>query len=283
MVSDAAVKSLKLFSCCFQNIPPSLYVYAGRVLSRLSRFRYQQDYRNTIRVLLRFLDVDEKTAVSWADHIFYLRALKQLDFFLFPSLTEKSVRKFVVFNQADIRSIVDAAPQATIFAGFHLGNQNWFPPVCCVSGLNLHVLRAGRACWFNRMSSPGKVFIPGRDVKLLLRTLKQGQHLALVGDVFPDISRTKYIKVMFFHRNIMWPVNVARLVRAGRTNFYVFFSPRLADGRVEILLKRLDIPSPEEKDFVQETTRAYVRALEEFLYTQPQQWLRWHYLTKLMA
>jgi len=268
---------VQLLSHLVQKIPFSCYKLVGKLLSAFNKRYYYRDYRHTMAILQEIFGKNfHEKVVEWTDYIFLLRALKQLDFLLFPALNQKTVPKFVSFDPEEFRF---DKKQGKIFIGYHLGNQNWFPSVFAINGLVLHTLREGRQIWLNKIANPGKIFRPGKNTREIIKLLRAGELLGLVGDVFT--SSKHWVRTEFLGLKVRWPAGFARLARLARAEVYVFFSPRWSDGKIYISIRRLPLPDYSDKNFEEKLTKLYVKELENFVSKHPEQWLRWRYLKSL--
>ncbi|MBM4284068.1 MAG: hypothetical protein FJ128_02295 [Deltaproteobacteria bacterium] len=279
------VSLVRFASRMMQPLPLRAFRFLGRTLSLLNVHYYRSEYRETGEMLQEFLGLSGSALERTLKGIFYHRALKQLDFWLYPSLTPDTVRRMTCVTPLT-REVSRLSEGPILYLGFHLGNQSWYSSVHRLLGNSpLYTVRAeSRTEWFNPVAQPDPIIIPGRDTRLLLQQLRAGSKASLVADEFtPDLLRHT-VNIQFLGRTLRWPTGFARLAKMAQALCILGLTPRLPDGRVLFDLTPLE---PEQSfadpDYVPALVREAVSRLERYVARHPDQWLRWRYLKILQV
>lgn len=206
-----------------------------------------------------------------------------MEFAALPRLTRKRMESLVRFQGLENIASAQKEGKGIILLNAHLGNWELYAQGLALLGYPVYVI--GRRANVNllqdyivrcRESRGNKVILRTHGMRKILRVLKQGNILGIMGDQRGSTSRG--LMVDFFGRPAPTSPSLARIILKTGATVLISFGVRNPDQTHTVYIsKPMKIPPPQDpqRDLVT-LTRQYMKTFEEVIRQHPDQWLWMH-------
>jgi KDO2-lipid IV(A) lauroyltransferase len=207
-----------------------------------------------------------------------------VDFFRMPLLTPEKLSSIIEFDEAHI-PVTGNKGQGALLMTAHIGNWELCVPVLVKLGYRIIIIMVpqrgpgGSFIQSIRNSTGGKYISKRTSTRTMLRLLKDGNSLALLGD---QDGRKSGAWVNFFAQSSSRPRGAA--VFAIHTGAPLVATWCILQNDYRYRMEFCQIPTdnlpPEREQAVQELTQRYIAAVEDVVRQYPEQYFWFHRMWK---